>query len=652
VLFWGLSLLPIKSHSQDSSVSILPIRKQLELYFTELEKTMPHDLAQAQRYLLAAEPLVKSVDSKKYWGRYFQLAGRLATYKKAHARAVRYYFLALDYFQKTRDVNGQVETYLELGDIYLYFFNTQKAIAYYQSGLNLLKGKEQKFKQLAIQLYLQIAKSYTARGQFAMALKALDKGAALAQKTLLYSESSKLWLAYGDIYEQQKKYGQAAKAYTAAWDIAHNQQLKAIEIIVLAKQSKLALQLQQPESARQYAFQQREKAQAIQDQDAFNVSNYQIAQCFFAQKQLDSALHYNTQVIEAEKSQHQDSLLNVVLTLQAKILEQQGQVAAALLVFDELNILDDKQPKAETLNGQRLWEEMTIKRTEEEVQSKLAKALDQRIRLRYLVTFFGVLIALMSLFLLMQARIRKNANRVLDVQNQQIEIQNEQLENLNHVKNQLFAIISHDLRSPLLSVRTVLNKIYQLDTDSANRKWWMQMLHQQSIKTGILFENLLCWASIQMNNYQPINQQFFLLPLVQEIEEEVNFMYQEKQLNYETNITPGIVLNSDPGMIRMAIRNIMANAVKFSNADGKIEITATLNHQEAKISIKDEGIGMKEEEVDKALYGRLSRLGTQAEVGSGIGLSLVRQFLGYQQGHLEIQSAPQEGTTVTIVIPQ
>ncbi len=652
MLFWGLSLLPFKSHSQDKSAAILPIRKQLELYFTELKKTIPHDLAQAQRYLLAAEPLAKSVDSKKYWSRYFQLAGRLAAYKKAPARAVRYYFLAIDYFQKTRNTNGLVETYLELGDLYLHLFNTQKASSYYQSGLNLLKGKAPKFRQLAIQLYLQIAKSYTTRGQYAMALKALDKGAALVQKTSLHSESSKLWLAYGDIYEQQKKYDQAAKAYTAAWEIAHKRQLTAIEIMVLAQQSKLALQLQQPEIARQYAFQEREKARAAQDQDAFNVSNYQMALCFFAQKQLDSALHYNTQVIKAVKGQHQDSLLNVVLPLQAKILEHQGQIAAALSVFDELQMLEAKHPKAETLKGERLWEELTIKRTEEEVQSKFAKALEQQIRLRYLVTFFGVLIALMSLFLLIQARIRKNANLVLSAQNQQIEIQNEQLENLNHIKNQLFAIISHDLRSPLLSVRTVLNNIYQLDTDPANRKWWMQMLHQQSIKTGVLFENLLCWASIQMNNYQPINQQFFLLPLVQEIEEEVNFMYQQKQLNYQTNIPPSIVLNSDPGMIRMAIRNIMVNAVKFSNAEGKIEISANLSHQEAKISIKDEGMGMKEDEVNKALHGRLSRLGTQAEVGSGIGLSLVRQFLGYQQGHLEIQSAPQEGTIVTIVIPQ
>lgn len=654
MIFWCcLILLPTKASPQGKFVAPLPIRKQVEQYFSGIEKALPHDVAQAQQYLLKAEPLLESVDSKKYWARYYQLAARLAVCKKAQARAIQYCFWAIDYFQKTRNINGQVEVYLELGDIYLRFFNTQKASAYYQLGLNMLKGKEQKFKQPAIQLYLQIARSYAAAGQYAAALKALDKGAALARNTSRYAENSKLWLAYGDIYEQQKKYDQATKAYTAAWDIAHKHQLTAIEIIVLAQQSKLALQRQLPGLARQYAFEERKKAAAVQDKNAFNNSNYLIAESFLAQQQLDSALHYTAQILKATENQHQDSLLRVVLPLQAKIFEGQGQIAAVLNVFDQLKALEDKLKfRTETTKAERLWEEMTIKRTEEEVQNKLEKALQQQIRLRYFFTFLGILIVLVSLFLLVQARIRKNANRVLASQNQLIEEQNAQLENLNHIKNRLFAIISHDLRSPLRAVRAVLDDVFQADIDPAKRKWWMQMLHQHSIKTGVLLENLLCWASIQMNNYQPASQQFFLLPMVQEIEEELNFMYQEKMLNYQTNISPGFALHSDPGMIRMAIRNIMVNALKFSDTKGTIEIGATLIHQEVRISIKDEGIGMNEDEVNKALHGRLSRLGTLAEAGSGIGLSLVRQFLGYKQGHLEISSAPQKGTTVTIVIPQ
>ncbi len=643
----------MKAHLQGKFVAPLPIRKQVEQCFAGMEKALPHDVAQAQKYLQEAEPLVKNLDSKKYWGRYFQLAARLAVCKKAHHRAVRYCFLAIDYFQKTRNIKARVEVYLELGGIYLHFFNTQKADAYHQLALNLLKEREQKFKQSAIQLYLQIAKSDVAKGQYTTALKALDKGAALAQKTSLPYENSKLWLAYGDIYAHQKKYDQAEKAYAKAGDIAQDHRFNVVEIAVLAQQGKLALHRQQPVIARQYAIQVKKKAIAAHDRDAFNQANYRIAESFFAQQQLDSALYYNKLAVAAAVNHHQDSLLRVALPLQAKIFEGQKRIAAALAVFGQLKALEDKlNPRAETLQGERLWEEMTIKRTEEEVQNKLEKALEQQVRLRYLFTFLGILIVLISSFLLVQARIRKNANRILAAQNQLIEVQNEQLENLNHIKNKLFAIISHDLRSPLLAVRAVLDDVFQVDTDPAKREWWMQMLHQHSIKTGVLLENLLCWASIQMNNYQPASQQFFLLPMVQEIEEELNFMYQDKMLSYQINISPGFVLYSDPGMIRMAIRNIMVNALKFSDTKGTIEIGATLIHQDVRISIKDEGIGMNEDEVNRALHGRLSRLGTQAEAGSGIGLSLVRQFLGYKQGHLEISSAPQKGTTVVIVIPQ
>lgn len=272
--------------------------------------------------------------------------------------------------------------------------------------------------------------------------------------------------------------------------------------------------------------------------------------------------------------------------------------------------------------------------------------------MRYLLTFLGILILLTSLFFFIQAALRNRSNRVLDSQNQQIEIQNEQLEDLNNVKNQLFTIISHDLRSPLLSILTSLNMMEELKPESSEREWYMQVLHQYAIKTRILLENLLQWASIQMNNYRTSTESFDLYPVVENLQAEVDFMYQGKAMIFKNEIPPNLQVHSDLGMIQMAIRNLMVNAVKFSNAGQVITVNASKNLHEIRISFKDEGIGMNADEINQALHGRFSRTGTQSEIGSGIGLSLVRQFLGRQKGCLEINSAPQKGSTFTIVLPQ
>lgn len=373
----GLGILSANSHPNEKLSSSSSLSQKIAFYFTEVEKNLPTDLAQAQAYFLRSEPLVASARSKKYWGKYFQLAGQLAVRKKAYARAARYNFLSLEYLQKTSNTIDQAKTYLALGDIYLRLFSPQKAVKYYQTGLNILNTKDRYFKPLAIQLNLQIAQSYAAMQSYDRVFHFLDRAMKLAQYPPLAIAQSKVLLAYGINYEKQKEYTQAFTYYDSAWTIAKQHNLAPIKINILEQQSQLALVRNQPWDALKFAALEKKVAVQNHQPDAIIKSDFLIAQSLLAQGQLDSALYYNTLALQVAKSLHRDTLVHTILKLQPTILQRQGKLQAALNAFDELTALDlQKISNGVSEKSQRLWEEMTIMRTEDEVQKRLENKLE------------------------------------------------------------------------------------------------------------------------------------------------------------------------------------------------------------------------------------------------------------------------------------
>jgi two-component system sensor histidine kinase/response regulator len=245
------------------------------------------------------------------------------------------------------------------------------------------------------------------------------------------------------------------------------------------------------------------------------------------------------------------------------------------------------------------------------------------------------------------------ANRLLKEKNELIEQQTEQLRNLNATKDKLFAIIGHDLRGPLNSLRGMIDL---LSKSIITQEEFIG--YSEKIKNNVDFvysdlENLLSWAQTQQKGIQTIFTQVNLKKVVDEKINlsQVNLDTKKLQVNVEVN--PEMEVVADKNQLDLILRNLITNAIKFSYASGIIVIEAKPEPDNyIRVSITDTGIGMDPTEVEKIIHSNLhfSKPGTQNEKGMGLGLLLVKEFVELNQGKLNIQSKPGQGSTFSFTL--
>jgi PAS domain S-box-containing protein len=231
----------------------------------------------------------------------------------------------------------------------------------------------------------------------------------------------------------------------------------------------------------------------------------------------------------------------------------------------------------------------------------------------------------------------------------------EKLQELNKAKDKILSIISHDLRTPFNALigmnKLALHKLEQNKIDSAKRIIYSVQLSSQS--TLILLDNLLQWARLQTNriSFTPIVINPF--ELTQEITELLKLNYSSKNINLQNNIAKNLEIIADRNMISTIIRNLISNAIKFTDYKGEITIGADKTEMEFTFFIKDNGIGIDKKD-QKELFkmtNKFTQYGTNEEKGTGLGLILCQEFIERHNGKIWIESEKGKGTTIRFSFP-
>lgn len=229
------------------------------------------------------------------------------------------------------------------------------------------------------------------------------------------------------------------------------------------------------------------------------------------------------------------------------------------------------------------------------------------------------------------------------------------LKDLNHIKDKFFSIISHDLRSPFTTLTSFLNILINFaDEFSKEEMEELAKRTQQSVKNlSSLLENLLQWAMSQMNQNQYQPHQIMLAKAIQETAHLLVVSAEEKKIDLQWEIAPELSVYTDYHMLSFIIRNLLINAIKYTPAQGKIQITAVHQGHWVNICIQDTGVGIPPEDLPKLFNAQehFTRKGTQNEKGVGLGLMLCKEFVEKGGGKISVASQVNQGTTFCFTIP-
>ncbi|HKP31084.1 MAG TPA: HAMP domain-containing sensor histidine kinase, partial [Chitinophagaceae bacterium] len=232
-----------------------------------------------------------------------------------------------------------------------------------------------------------------------------------------------------------------------------------------------------------------------------------------------------------------------------------------------------------------------------------------------------------------------------------LEEQTIQLAELNSLKNKLFSVISHDLKTPMYALRNLFQNMRDHDLPPQEIKDLLpDVVNELNYTTGLM-ENLLQWARSQMQSNSVHPQELDIQKLSTEVSQLLKIQADAKQIHINLKVNKQIVAFADKDMINLVLRNLVANAIKFTPENGEIRIQAKKTEANIEVSVIDNGVGISKENIQKLFNEYYTSKGTANESGTGLGLMLCKEFLTRNGGQMKIESEEGKGSVFSFTLP-
>lgn len=229
------------------------------------------------------------------------------------------------------------------------------------------------------------------------------------------------------------------------------------------------------------------------------------------------------------------------------------------------------------------------------------------------------------------------------------------LRELNATKDRFFSIIAHDLKSPFNSIvgfsNLILEQIHNQDFKEIER--YATVIQESSERAMNLLMNLLEWSQAQTGKIEFNPQNIDLVTIITDVIEMSNDSAQQKSIAILKKLPHNLPVVADKAMINTILRNLISNGIKFTNPGGELIISTEQKEKQLIVSVADNGVGMKNEDIDKLFRIDYSHttIGTNKETGTGLGLLLCKELIEMQGGKIWIESEVEKGSVFNFSIP-
>jgi two-component system, sensor histidine kinase and response regulator len=273
--------------------------------------------------------------------------------------------------------------------------------------------------------------------------------------------------------------------------------------------------------------------------------------------------------------------------------------------------------------------------------------IQQRILIIAIVSILAFLI--LTLFIIRTSRQRRKLYEALENQKSKTELQNKDLERQHILNQKIFSVISHDFKGPMLSLGLLLDT-YKLNGSAEMLTKYIFDVRAQLNNVNNVLNNLLNWTKTEINLKTIDNVKSRLLPITSEIITQLSPSMNEKLVKVNVHYQDTIEIELPADILKIVIRNILANAIKFSHELGSIDFY--FNSEWNSLIISDAGIGMTKEKIDSLFKSDvMSQLGTKNEAGFGMGLYIVSELLNKYNCSISVESKENEGSRFLVNFP-
>jgi signal transduction histidine kinase len=569
------------------------------------------------------------------------------------SKAREYLAKGIDFSDKNHYVDGKIEGYMHYSFFHQLLGKNDSMMYYSLGALELSK----KSNNLEIQAGVahDIGNIYSYQGDYDKALyycrQSLGIWTRIGHKNIAGVLSD-----IGNIYYNKKDYVYALSFYRSAYEnarqnndaLAYGYTLNNIGLVYSA--------LDSFEKAIKY-FETAINYYKI-DLNKMGIANTEgnLGEVYLKTGRMDLALKHGAISLDLSKElNYKKGILDAYIHL-AEVESKQGNFQKA---WEYQKAASNYQDTLNNLNlSKKIADYQTrfeIERKDNEFKLLLASQKEQRARQNEINIFSGIILVLLLIIAILAINISMKRKRELNIMsnlNSRITEQKKELEEANEIKTRLFSIVSHDFKSPLASLNLFLTFLESGDFSAEEIK---ELSRELVIRMNITFsfiDNLLGWAQSQLEGYNPVPVKTNLYDIVESSFDLYRNQALNKKIHFQNEINPADRVVTDDNMLKLVMRNLISNAIKYTGIEGHIIVTSRRQDKEIVISVCDDGIGINEETRKKLFSSqRVNTIGTANEPGTGLGLMLCKDFIEKNGGRIWVESEPGKGSVFSFSVP-
>ena len=590
--------------------------------------------------------------------RAYQNLGALYAISGDYSTALRYDNLALQSSIESRDSSNLAMDYNNVANDYYDLGEYDEAYFYFTQSYRIARFIDDSLR-MAIALH-NVGRVFKELGQYDRALEHLHLSMESSREIddaegIPYSLDE-----IGDVMIRKNEYDSALEILLRSVNLTRKQKLLVLEPKTLLKLA--TVHLHTGNYANALAYYDTTYRLHEQTGNEFGIAEVELGRglVYIEQQKYDMAMRSINQSLALAKQSNARTLeIRGYLTL-SELFELKKDHRSALLYYKQFKQLEDSlfsQDMQEKLLRDQIRFETEDKDTEIAALNFERNLKDDTIKKQEFVR--NILVVVMALSVILLATVyrsgqrRRQINTLLLRHQQEMETRSEELERLNEVKDKFFSIISHDLRSPINALAGLLDL---LDKGAVKPEELSRHIHELKSRfshTRTLLNNMLDWTLLQMDK---LNLQPSRIDLHKMVDENILLLgsVPNKQIKLHNRIPANTVGYADSNTVNLVLRNLMTNAIKFTNDGGEVVISAEQRDTEWLVSVEDNGVGMPED-VLKILFDKTAPYttrGTANEKGTGLGLILCKEFVEKNGGRIFVQSTEGRGSKFSFTIPK